>query len=409
VGEERNAAILYLAFTSRLLDRQVSVGVKGHSSSGKSYTVETVIKFFPDDQVIEFSAMSERALVYSPREFAHRTIVVSEAVALREGLEDNLTAYFVRTLLSEGRINYEATVRDKGGGFTTKIITKEGPTNLVFTTTQTKVHAENETRVLSLNTDDSSAQTQRVFLEIASETNRGGDLSEWIGLQRWLHGAEHRVTIPYAQQLARAVRPAAIRLRRDFGALLALIRAHAVLHQASRARDVAGQIVATVDDYAAVRELVADVLSGGVEATVPDSVRETVAAVKETASDEGVMARAVAAYLGLDKSNASRRLRVAADGGYIRNLEDRRGKPARWVLGDPLPEDKELLPHPRNLGADVTSGQPSGCAVARENEGIHNPHEKPAILERERFDSHWEAKAELNARAARRRVELRAR
>jgi hypothetical protein len=38
-------------------------------------------------------------------------------------------------------------------------------------------------------------------------------------------------------------------------AVLNLIKAHAILHQASRDRDDQGRIVATVDDYAIVREL----------------------------------------------------------------------------------------------------------------------------------------------------------
>ena len=67
VGEERNAAILFLAITSQHLDKPVSVGVKGHSSSGKSFTVETVVRYFPEESVVEFTAMSERALVYSTR------------------------------------------------------------------------------------------------------------------------------------------------------------------------------------------------------------------------------------------------------------------------------------------------------------------------------------------------------
>ena len=130
VGEERLAQTLYLVFTSRLLDKQVSAGVKGHSASGKSYTVETVTRFFPPEAYLEFTAMSERALVYSTEEYAHRTLVVYEVTALREGVEDDMTSYFVRSLLSEGRIVYPVTVRDKDGGFTTKKIIKEGPTNL---------------------------------------------------------------------------------------------------------------------------------------------------------------------------------------------------------------------------------------------------------------------------------------
>ena len=45
VGEEAMAKTVYLAITSRLLDKPVSVGIKGHSASGKSYTVKTVTDF----------------------------------------------------------------------------------------------------------------------------------------------------------------------------------------------------------------------------------------------------------------------------------------------------------------------------------------------------------------------------
>ncbi len=370
VGEERLARTLYLVLTSRLLDKQVSAGVKGHSASGKSYTVETVTRFFPPEAYLEFTAMSERALVYSAEEYAHRTLVVYEVTALREGVEDDMTSYFVRSLLSEGRIDYEVTVRDKeGGGFTTKKIVKQGPTNLIFTTTKTRVHAENETRILSLATDDSREQTARVLLELADESNGDRDLEPWRDLQRWLTTAEHRVTIPYARQLAQQVAPVAVRLRRDFGSLLALVRAHAILHQASRDRDAAGCIIATIADYAVVRDLVADTIAEGVGSTVSDTVRETVAAVAALAFAEGVMARAVADQLRLDKSNVSRRLRMAADGGYIRNLEDKRGKPGRWVIGDPLPESVDLLPEPAQLATADTPPDLSGCAVALGSDG----------------------------------------
>lgn len=191
--------------------------------------------------------------------------------------------------------------------------------------------------------------------------------------------SSYRVTIPYAQALAEQIPPVAVRLRRDFGSLLALIRSHAVLHQLTRGRDSEGRIVATLADYEAVRELVADVIAAGVDATVPNSVRETVAAVANLATDQGVMASAVAHKLALDKSNAIRRLRMAADGGYVRNLEDRRGKPGRWVIGDPLPEDADLLPQPRNLRAtespDDTAAHSTndgtGCAVAAEFDPIN--------------------------------------
>jgi hypothetical protein len=58
-----------------------------------------------------------------------------------------------------------------------------------------------------------------------------------------------------------------------------LIQAHALLHRASRNCNEAGAIIATIEDYAVVRALVADLFSEGIEATVPATVRETVDAV----------------------------------------------------------------------------------------------------------------------------------
>ncbi len=376
VGEEAIAATLYLLITTRLLDKPVSAAVKGLSSSGKSFTTEKTVEFFPPAAVIVMTAMSERALVYSDQEYAHRTLILYEATALREGAEDNLTAYFVRSLLSEGRIEYPVTVPNpKDGSFTTKTIVKEGPTNLIVTTTKTRVHAENETRLLSLNTNDTPAQTKAIFRALASEQSEDVDKSEWRQLQVWLQTAEHRVTIPYATALADLVPPVAVRLRRDFGAVLALIKAHAILHQLSRERDAKGRIIATIDDYGDVRDLVAPIMSETVGATVSSVVRDTVEAVAAIADESGVMAVAIADQLKLDKGTVSRRLRMTAEAGFIRNLEDRRGKPGRWVTGDPLPSEIDPLPPP----SDLYSLSNAGCTVASDFKGGYTQQGKVTV------------------------------
>lgn len=46
--------------------------------------------------------------------------------------------------------------------------------------------------------------------------------------------------MPFADAVAELANPAAIRLRRDFQAVLSLIKAHALLHQATRPRDERG-------------------------------------------------------------------------------------------------------------------------------------------------------------------------
>ena len=151
-----------------------------------------------------------------------------------------------------------------------------------------------------------------------------------------------------------------MRLRRDFGALLALIRAHAILHQATRARDARGRIIATLADYAAVFALVIDTLSEGVQATVSPAIRETVAAVAALEQETGlpVAVTRLAERLGLDKSAASRRASVATRDGYLVNAEDKRGRPARLQVGEPLPAERPILPTPADLG-NYLAGSPA--------------------------------------------------
>jgi hypothetical protein len=78
----------------------------------------------------------------------------------------------------------------------------------------------------------------------------------------------------------------AVRQQRDFGALLTLIRAHALLHRGSRSRNGAEAIIAAIEDYAIVRELVAEAFAEGMDATVPTTVRESVDAVSSFQKSE---------------------------------------------------------------------------------------------------------------------------
>jgi hypothetical protein len=369
-GEARAAKLLYLILTSRLLDRPVSAVVKGPSSVGKSYLAEQVLAFFPASAYYALSAMSERALAYGEEPLSHRHLVIYEAA----GLEGPFASYLVRSLLSEGRVRYE-TVEKTKDGLRPRLIEREGPTGLLLTTTRAGLHPENETRLLSIPTTDTREQTQAVLRALANEQVMAVDLAPWQALQTWLEGAEHRVTIPYAQTLAAAIPPVAVRLRRDFGAVLNLIRAHVVLHQKHRVTDAQGRLIATVEDYSVVRELVADLVADGVEATVSETIRETVTAVEQLLAEprvEETTVLAVAKLLKLDKSSASRRITVAVDRGYLKNLQDKKGRPVRIVLGEPLPAAEDILPTHGELEAVL-----GGCTVAVESEGMDTPPSPP--------------------------------
>jgi hypothetical protein len=344
-GEVRTAKLLYLALTSRVLEKPVSVAVKGPSSGGKTYLVDRVLDFFPDAAYHALTAMSDRALAYSEEPIKHRFLVFFEA----EGMASDFATYLMRSLLSEGRLRYEF-VEKTSEGLRVRLIEREGPTGLIVTTTAVRMHPENETRLLSLTVTDTREQTHDILASLAKGKTEGTDLTPWHALQEWLASpaAERKVAIPYAPALAELVPPLAVRLRRDFGAVLNLIQTHAILHQVGRQRNEEGYIVATLDDYARVRALVDDLISEGIEATVPQSVREVVeAAIRlHEEEDEPVTTAALARELELDRTAASRRVRSAKDRGYLRDLEDNPRKPSRIVPGDPLPEELAILPAP---------------------------------------------------------------
>jgi hypothetical protein len=298
--------------------------------------------------------MSERALAYSDEDFRHRHLVIYEAA----GMAGDIASYLIRSLLSERRIRYELVEKTKDG-MKPRLIEKEGPTGLIVTTTALKLHPENETRLLSLTVKDTPEQTKAILLALARD-NEGApdvDFRRWHAFQRCLEAGERRVLVPFAERLADLVPPMAVRLRRDFRLLLTLIKAHALIHREQRGRDDRGQIVATLRDYALIRELVADLFAEGVDATVKPETRQTVAAVHALSTrlcKDEVSLSEITTELQLDKSAASRRVKDAAEHGYLTNAETRSGKPARIRVGDPLPAHVEILPHPDALADRCT-------------------------------------------------------
>lgn len=345
VGEREAALLIFLVIVSRLLRRPVSAAVKGVSASGKSYIVERVLSMFAPDAYYALTAMSERALAYSEEPLRHRVLVLYEAA----GLRGDFSSYLVRSLLSEGRVRYE-TVEKTKDGLRPRLIEREGPTALLLTTTAARLHPENETRIFSIPVSDTTEQTARILNRLGADGDAphlaGEELAEWHALSEWLALSVADVAIPFGELLAKEIPPVAVRLRRDVGAVLNLIRAHTLLHQASRQRDDRGRVVAELADYAEVRGLVADLVSEGVGRAVPSTIRDTVDAV-DALIQAGVAEPKftdVARELKVDRSAAQRRCLVAIDRGYLQNLEDRPRRPARLALGDALPGDDPVLP-----------------------------------------------------------------
>ena len=236
-------------------------------------------------------------------------------------------------------------------------------------------------RLLSVTVTDTPEQTKLIMRAQAGRQGRTDnfDFARWHALQQAIALGPAHVVIPFASELAELIPPVAVRLRRDYPTLLSLIEAHALLHQATRERSAEGAVVATLEDYSAVREIVADLVSQGVGATVSKTLRETVDAVARlegNASSDGVSTTTLGQKLNLDKSSTSRRAKEALARGYLKNLEDKRGRPARLVLGDPLPDEIAVLPTKETLEAKC-------CTVAPLKQGTDVPLSPPASEEEE--------------------------
>ena len=377
-GEEVLASLVYLAVTSRVLpwgkpiERPVSVIVKGTSSTGKSHAIRAVLNFFPEDAYVLLGSMSKKYLFYAEENFARRFVVVPEWASIAE---DEEVVALLRTLLSEGRVIHGTVNLDKDGGRKAHRIEKEGPTGLLMTTTAAAIDPEMETRLLSVVTDDSPEQTRRVFQALAKLEDESSDdaidYTVWHELQTWIaEQNDARVDVPFIGALADLMPVGATRLRRDFVSLLCLVRAHAILHQATRERDGRGRIVATKEDYATVRNLVADLIAEGADAGVSAAMRETVEAVRALQAEGAahVKAKDLIDRMGVGQSAGYDRIHRAVRAGYLTNEANKNERGMKLVAGAPLPGEEEFLPSVEDVFR-VDSGQAPGKA---------NPHEQTA-------------------------------
>lgn len=356
-GRKREALLLYLSLTSRYCDKPVSVVLKGQSSSGKSFLVGRVLKFFPSDAYIEFSSMSSKALVFSATDVSNKFLVIAEATGLSED-----AMYLIRTLQSEGRVVHETSIQGKDGKWGVQRVEKEGPTGLIVTTTKAHLFHDNETRSISIELDDSREVVEAGLDALVSGNHMSSaDFGKWHEMQANLRPhAASGVVIPFGRALVQVIKarqgPLPTRVQRDLAKVLSLIEASALVHEAERGRDSAGRIIATLDDYELVRWILGPALDEGIGGAVPTQVVQVVDAVSKLGTGIGAVVRQadVGELLGWDKSTVSRWVKVALADGYLRNTEpNARYNGYRLVVGNPLPQNRAggLLPTRQEIEA----------------------------------------------------------
>ena len=126
---------VYLSGTSRLAVKTVlNTAREGAASGGKSFVTDSVLDFFPREDVVELTTASPMALIYMGGDdvdfLKHKIVSVAEAVALAEkkdGSEPNSFATMLRNLLSKGYINHDVAVAQKRGPPVTVTLTRNGP------------------------------------------------------------------------------------------------------------------------------------------------------------------------------------------------------------------------------------------------------------------------------------------
>jgi hypothetical protein len=342
-GDVTPAKLVYVALTSRKLDRPQNVALVAASAAGKNRAVDEALAFVPPEAVFVLKAGSPRALIYTDEDFRHRVIVVAEADSIPE---DGPAATAIRTVAEDNYLAYDVVEKNpQTGRFEARHIVKLGPSGLITTSTNS-LGEQLGTRVLEVPVSDDEKQTRAVMKaharEVGPTKTSPPDLAPFLAVQRGLalQGAQ-RVIIPFADALSDLIPAKAVRMRRDFRQLLTCVQTIALLYQCQREKTQDGAIIATLEDYRQARELLAPIFESIAAEGLTQAIRQTVENIKP---GEEVSAAVLAQRLGLSKATVSYRVRRAITGGWLINNEPRQGHHAKLAMGTPLPDASTVLP-----------------------------------------------------------------
>jgi DNA primase catalytic core len=281
VGEETNKLVSYLGVVSRHLDAPLAVIVQSSSAAGKSSLMDAVLAFVPEEQRVQYSAMTGQSLFYmGESDLQHKVLaIVEEAGAQR-------ASYALKLLQSEGELTIASTGKDPATG---RLLTHQyrvkGPVMIFLTTTAIDIDEELLNRCLVLTVNEERAQTQAIHrVQREAQTIEGllrkRDRDDLLRLHR---NAQRLlkpvfVTNPYAPGLT--FLDGQTRTRRDHTKYLTLIRTIALLHQWQRPRQTVQHngrtieyIEVALDDIAVANRLTAEVLGRSLDELPPQTRR----------------------------------------------------------------------------------------------------------------------------------------
>jgi DNA primase len=275
VGEETNTLVGYLAAVSRHLDSPLAVVVQSSSAAGKSSLMDAVLAFVPEEERIQFSAMTGQSLYYmGEMDLKHKVLAVVE----EEGA--SRASYALKLLQSEGTLSIASTGKDPSTG---KLVTHqykvEGPVMIFLTTTAIDLDEELLNRCLVLSVNEDREQTQAIHkLQREQQTLEGlirrQERKEIVrqhqNAQRLLKPLY--VANPYANELT--FPDNRTRMRRDHVKYLTLIRVIALLHQHQRPINTARGVTyieATREDIHTADRLMKELLARSLDELPPQT------------------------------------------------------------------------------------------------------------------------------------------
>lgn len=235
VGEEINKLTGYLAAVSRKMDQPLAIIIQSSSAAGKSSLMDAVLAMMPEEEKVQYSAMTGQSLFYmGEQDLKHKILAIAE----EEGVQQ--ASYALKVLQSQGELTIASTGKDPTTG---KLITHEyrveGPIMLFLTTTAIELDEELVNRCVVLTVNESMEQTQQIHkLQREEETLEGlirkESKKDLISLHRNAGRLlkSLKVINPYADKLSFV--SSQTRTRRDHKKYLALIRSIALLHQYQR-------------------------------------------------------------------------------------------------------------------------------------------------------------------------------
>ncbi len=111
VEEEVNKKLFYIAATSRMTGKPLSVLDISPPGTGKSFGLSTIMDFMPPEEVLKYSRLSPQALYYKQEsELRGRVLYIEELVGMEESLEP------IRMLLSSGELAVSVVEKDPRTG-----------------------------------------------------------------------------------------------------------------------------------------------------------------------------------------------------------------------------------------------------------------------------------------------------